>query len=67
MSSEANFLRVVQISDCHLPADPRTPYRGQDADANLKGVWEKVVSWSPDLILLVFQKVQPSSSRGSVW
>jgi len=52
MSSEEKCLRVVQLSDCHLSADPRKPYRGQNADANLKKVWEKAVGWGPDLILL---------------
>ena len=52
MNSEEKYLRVVQISDCHLSADPRTPYRGQDADANLKMVWRRALDWGPDLVML---------------
>ena len=44
--------KVIQISDCHLRADPSVPYRGQDADANLKKVWEKASAWNPDIVLL---------------
>jgi Icc protein len=52
MIPEEKVLRVVQLSDCHLSADPAKPYRGQDADRNLQKVWAKAVDWGPDLILL---------------
>lgn len=29
---------IVQISDCHLAADPAQPYRGRNADAGLRSV-----------------------------
>ena len=45
-------LRVIQISDSHLRADPGVPYRGQDADANLERVWRSAQGWNPDVILL---------------
>ena len=45
-------LRIIQISDCHLPADPATAYRGQDAGKNLEAVWHAALRWKPDLILL---------------
>lgn len=45
-------LKIVQLSDCHLPADPSTPYRDQNADENLDRVWRKAVAWGPDIVLL---------------
>ena len=45
-------VKIIQISDCHLPADPATPYRGENADANLSAVWQKAMAWGPDLVLL---------------
>lgn len=45
-------LKVIQLSDCHLRADPAVPYRGQDADANLHRVWRQAQAWNPDIVLL---------------
>ncbi|MDX1555799.1 MAG: metallophosphoesterase, partial [Xanthomonadales bacterium] len=45
-------LKVIQISDCHLSADPARPYRGENADRNLERVWNTARSWLPDLVLL---------------
>jgi len=44
-------LRVIQISDCHLPADPATPYRGVNADAGLQAVLLAVSKWQPHIVL----------------
>lgn len=48
----SDSLRLVQLSDCHLPGDPRTGYRGRDADAGLVGLLPTVQRWNPDLLLL---------------
>lgn len=48
----ATPLRIVQLSDSHLPADPNTPYRRENASANLARVWENARAWAPDLVLL---------------
>lgn len=45
-------LKIVQLSDCHVSADPAEPYRGQDAGANLARVWERAQQWKPHLVLL---------------
>lgn len=45
-------LKIAQLSDCHLPADPARPYRKQNADANLAAVWKSVESWGPDIVML---------------
>jgi len=45
-------LRVAQVSDCHLPADPRGSYRGIDPRLNLEALLDEVKAKQPDLLLL---------------
>lgn len=45
-------LKIVQLSDCHLPANPDQPYRGENADENLRRVWQTAGRWRPDVVLL---------------
>jgi len=45
-------LRVLQVSDCHVPRDPQTPYRGVNADRNLASLLPAIRRWQPDLVLL---------------
>ena len=45
-------LRIIQISDCHISADPDALYRGQSADANFQKVLHLARQWDPALILL---------------
>jgi Icc protein len=45
-------LRIIQISDCHVSADPNDLYRGQSAERNLQKIIQKVRQWDPDLLLL---------------
>ncbi len=42
---------IVQISDCHLPADPKQEYRGVNPHKNLKKLMRKVKAMKPDLLL----------------
>jgi len=46
------LLRVLQVSDCHVPRDPQTPYRGLNADRNLASLLPAIRRWQPDLLLL---------------
>ena len=46
------LLRVLQVSDCHIPRDPKTPYRGLNADRNLASLLPAMRRWQPDLVLL---------------
>jgi Icc protein len=45
-------LKILQISDCHVSADPDMDYRGQNAERNLAGLLSAVRAWGPDLVLL---------------
>ena len=47
-----NLLRIVQVTDCHLPLDPQTSYRGQNADRNLASLMPALRRWQPDLLLV---------------
>lgn len=44
-------LRIAQITDCHVSADPATTYRGQNPVARLQEVLDHVMSRKPDLLL----------------
>jgi Icc protein len=52
MSRSATTLRVIQVSDCHVSADPLTKYRGTRADRNLRSLLPELRRWQPDLVLL---------------
>jgi Icc protein len=43
--------KIAQISDCHLSANPKTLYRGQNADAGLDAILKVVDAWQPDLLI----------------
>ena len=42
---------IAQITDCHLPADPKQKYRGINPHDNLQMLLKKVSAIKPDLIL----------------
>ena len=45
-------IKLLQVSDCHVSADPKADYRGQNADRNLTRLLLAMRSWDPDLVLL---------------
>jgi Icc protein len=44
--------RILQVSDCHLPENPQTPYRGHNADDNLGRLAGAVRAFGPDALVL---------------
>ncbi|MDT8448763.1 MAG: metallophosphoesterase [Wenzhouxiangellaceae bacterium] len=48
----APAFRLIQVSDCHLAADPGADYRGQNPDANLARMAGPIRRWRPDLVML---------------
>jgi Icc protein len=50
--SRSSFVKVLQLSDCHVSADPEADYRGQNADRNLAGLLLSMRTRDPDLVLL---------------
>ncbi|MCF6226073.1 MAG: metallophosphoesterase [Xanthomonadales bacterium] len=45
-------IKLIQISDCHLPESPNTPYRGELVWQQLKDIIERVREWSPDAVVV---------------
>lgn len=54
---------VVQISDCHLPADPQQKYRGINPHKSLKTLMRKVKAMRPDLLLATGDLSEDGSSK----
>ena len=44
--------RVLQVTDCHLAADPEARYRDQSADRNLHALTPAVRAFAPDWLVL---------------
>jgi len=51
-AGDSATLRIIQLSDCHVSADPDALYRGQSADANFQKVLHLAGQWNPALVLL---------------
>lgn len=45
-------LKIVQVSDCHVSADPDADYRGLNAGRALKSLLPAIRAFQPDLLLL---------------
>jgi len=64
-------LKILQVSDCHLSADPKADYRGQNADRNLKKLLPAMRAWDPDLVLATGDVSEDGSAasyaRAAVW
>jgi Icc protein len=59
--------RVAQLSDCHVAADARARYRGEDARANLEAMLRAVAAWRPDLLLLTGDLAEDGSEAAYAW
>ena len=53
---------LLQLSDCHLSADPATLYRGQDADANLHSLLPACRVLAPDGVVLTGDVAEDGSA-----
>ncbi len=60
-------LRIVQLTDCHLSADPETDYRGFDPRANLEQLLHRIPAWSPDLVLATGDLSEDGSEASYRW
>lgn len=45
------ILRIVQITDCHLPGDPEQKYRSINPHTNLAALVQKIKAFTPDILL----------------
>jgi len=67
----SNSLRILQITDCHLPAGPDIPYRGINSHESLnlllECVHEFVKEFNPDLILATGDLSEDGSQGSYDW
>jgi len=63
-SAQQGRIRIIQVSDCHVSADPQALYRGQSADENLAGIVREIRKWKPRLVM-VTGDVSEDGSRES--
>lgn len=45
------WLRIIQLSDCHVSAEADCLYRGSDPRGTLESMLQAARTWSPDLLL----------------
>lgn len=60
-------LRVLQITDCHVSAQPGTSYRGLDARAELERLLPAAQAWRPDVVLLTGDLAEDESEGAYAW
>ena len=48
---ERRFVRLVQITDCHVTEATGKTYRGEDPREGLAAVIDAAIAWGPDLVL----------------
>jgi Icc protein len=51
-SKQRPKLRVIQVSDCHVSADPDARYRGQNANEGLAGIVRAAQQLKPRLVIV---------------
>jgi Icc protein len=56
-------LKIVQISDCHVSADPDAIYRGINPRQTFERLLPAVLAWKPDLILLTGDLAEDASDE----
>jgi Icc protein len=60
-------LRVVQITDCHVPGPEGSLYRDIDPRATLRGVVDAARAWGPDLVLATGDLSEDGSEASYAW
>ncbi len=60
-------MRLVQVSDCHVPGPADQFYRGQDPRAGLVRVLRAVEAWQPDLVLATGDLSEDGSAASYAW
>jgi Icc protein len=67
----SNSLRILQITDCHLPAGPELPYRGINSHESLNLLLDSVhkfaESFDPDLVLATGDLSEDGSQSSYDW
>lgn len=61
------MLKIVQITDCHVPGPTDGRYRGVDPRACLLDLIEAVNEWGPDLVLATGDLSEDGSEASCAW
>jgi Icc protein len=59
--------RILQLSDCHVSADPSVTYRGIDARTHLAAMLPAISDWAPDLLLLTGDLAEDEAEPTYAW
>ena len=57
------MLKIIQLSDCHVSADPNVLYRGMSPRVELEGLLLEVKKWRPDLLLVTGDLAEDGSKE----
>lgn len=60
-------MRVVQVSDCHVSAPAGSTYRGSDPRATLAALVDRIIDWSPDVVLATGDLSEDGSAASYAW
>jgi Icc protein len=58
-----SHIKVIQLSDCHVSADPDKDYRGLNPRAQLEQLLIRVKDWWPDLLLVTGDLAEDASEQ----
>jgi Icc protein len=61
------MLRIIQLSDCHLPARRGQLYRGRDPYAAIDELLPAIAAWRPDVLLATGDLGEDASSTAYAW
>lgn len=61
------MLRIIQLSDCHLPGDRAASYRGRDPYAAVEALLGPINAWAPDLLLATGDLSEDGSVAAYRW
>lgn len=59
----SDSLKIIQLSDCHVSADPDAVYRGINPRETLRALMPVVRSWGPDLVLITGDLAEDASEE----
>jgi len=56
-------LKIIQLSDCHISADPDAAYRGINPRESLQALLPVVRSWDPELVVITGDLAEDASAE----
>ena len=59
----SDVFRLIQISDCHVSADPGASYRGINPRQAFEKLLDHVIDWNPDALLVTGDLAEDGSEE----